>query len=376
MLAQTQESIAGRIAALQRARSTDLAPASYRQPPRDYTDPAVLALEMQRLFQEGAPLPAGLSCDARAPGDWFVYEALGRSVLVCRHADGSLRAYRNTCRHRGMRLAQGCGTGGGNFVCPYHAWAYDFEGCLRARPGEDSFADAPRSELGLQPLPVREEAGVVYVGLAPAQWPQAPLLGGAEAELAPFGLAGYHRIDHRVFQARMNWKLGIDSFLEAYHLHKLHRNTLRTLFLDDIAVFDAFGRNSRITGVRRSFEQHRTGDSLLPHLTVVYQLFPNAVLIHQQDHMEFYEALPDPQDPNRCAMRVTLYAPQAAETESALRYWAANLELVYKVTTTEDFAACEQIHANLRGQPPPFLVFGRNEPALIHFHRSLAQALA
>src|SRR4026209_3028537 len=99
----TQDRLTARIRALRQSRSTDLAPATYRVPADDHTDAGALAAELSELFLR-RPLVAGLSGDARAPGDWFSFEACGRSAVVWRQDDGTLRAFANACRHRGTRL--------------------------------------------------------------------------------------------------------------------------------------------------------------------------------------------------------------------------------------------------------------------------------
>ena len=369
----TQERLVARIRELLRSRSTDLAESSHRVAATDYTSGDELAAERERLFL-GGPLVAGLSGDAPAPGDWFSFEACGRSAVVWRGADGALRAFVNACRHRGMRVASGCGHEDRALVCPYHSWSYDGEGRLAAMPGAVGFADVDRDELRLTPLPVHEEAGLVYVGLTPASRGNGSPLGGAESELGPFDLASYHQVERREHRFAMNWKLVVDSFMEAYHLDFLHERTLRPMFHGNVSIFDPFGRNGRIAGVRTSFDRITDGD-LLPHVTLLYQMFPNAVLIHQQDHVELYQSFPDPHDPNMCETRLTLYAPRVPETDSERRHWKKNFDLIDGVTTTEDFGACERIQANLRAGAVPFVVFGRNEPGVAHFHRMLKGAL-
>lgn len=369
----TQRRLTTRIRELRRTRSTDLAATTYRVPPADYTSEAVLAAELRALFF-GGPLLAGLSADARTPGDWFSFEACGRSAVVWRHADGTPRALVNACRHRGMRIATGRGHADRVLVCPYHSWSYDGDGRLRGMPGEEGFSDVAREAICLARLPVREEAGLVYVGLTPDA-SDIMDLGGAGAEITPFDLDSYHRIERRTHRFETNWKLTIDSFMEAYHLHFLHADSLRPIFHGNLSVFDAFARNGRLVGVRRSFDGLEDGGSLLPHVTVLYQLFPNAVLIYQQDHVELYQSFPDLADPNACEVQVTLYAPSEPATDAERDHWRKNLDLVDTVTSTEDFAACEKIQANLRAGTVPFLLLGRNEPGVAHFHRTLHEVL-
>lgn len=369
----TQERLTARIRALRKRRSTDLAASTYRVPADDYTSAVGLAAELSALFLRG-PLLAGLSGDARAPGDWFSFEACGRSAVVWRQDDGTLHAFANACRHRGMRVATGCGRGERTLTCPYHSWSYQRDGRLAAIPGEAGFSDVARDDIRLTPLPVHEAAGLVWVG-ATSEAAVAPDLGGADAELAPFDLGSYHRIERREHRFPINWKLVVDSFMEAYHLHFLHADTLRPMFHGNLSAFDAFGPNCRIVGVRRSFDEMPDGGSLLPHVTLLYQLFPNAVLIYQQDHVELYQAFPDVHHPDACETRLTLYAPRAPAGDAEHAYWRKNLDLIDGVTTTEDFAACAKIQANLRAGAVPHLLLGRNEPGVAHFHRTLHAVL-
>lgn len=370
----TQTRLTARIRALRQAGTTDLAAATYRVPAADYTSAAVLDGELDRLFAR-RPLLAGLSGDARRPGDWFTFAACGRSTLVWRAPDGALRAFVNACRHRGMRLADGRGRAERLLVCPYHAWSYTPDGRLHAIPGEEGFSDLAREQIALMPVRVREQAGLVFVGGDSDDDDGGPCAGAA-AELAPFALGAYHQVERRTHRLPLNWKLAVDSFMEAYHLHFLHKDTLRPIFHGNVSAFDAFGRHCRIVGVRRSFDTLAADSSdLLPHVTLLYQLFPNAVLIYQQDHVELYQAFPHLSDPHTTEVRLTLYAPTVPATDAERAYWRKNIDLIDGVTTSEDFSACAAIHANLRAAAIPFLILGRNEPGVAHFHRMLHDAL-
>jgi phenylpropionate dioxygenase-like ring-hydroxylating dioxygenase large terminal subunit len=213
----------------------------------------------------------------------------------------------------------------------------------------------------------------VFVALDPATPAPGSLLDGAEVELGPFALASYHRVERRAHRFATNWKLTVDSFMEAYHLHFLHKETLRPLFHGNMSVFDAFGRHCRILGIRKTFDADAA--DLLPHVTILYQLFPNAVLIYQQDHLELYQSFPVADDPSACDVRVTLYAPRPPASDAERTHWKKNLDLIDHVTSTEDFAACTHIQANLRVGAVSHLTLGRNEPGVAHFHRSLRARL-
>ena len=127
-------------------------------------------------------------------------------------------------------------------------------------------------------------------------------LGGAEREIAPLGLPGYARFARRAMQRAMNWKLVIDTFLEAYHVPSLHRRSLGPTILGTPAAWDAFGRAGRLVAVRRSIADMRRQPehtwNLLDHSVVLYLIFPNTILIHQVDHVEIVQAYPGAAGPD------------------------------------------------------------------------------
>src|SRR5918911_3867299 len=140
--------LAKRMLALYDAGTTDQADTTYRIPTSTYVDPERWALEMERIFRR-VPLPLALSCELRAPGAYRALDAVGVPVLVVRGDDGVVRAFVNSCRHRGsLVVGDGCGTAR-RFTCPYHAWSYDRSGCLAGIYSEESFGDVDKSTMGL-----------------------------------------------------------------------------------------------------------------------------------------------------------------------------------------------------------------------------------
>jgi len=74
-------------------------------------------------------------------------------------------------------------------------------------------------------------------------------------------------------------------------------------------------------------------------------------------------------------VRTGLYAPDRPATDKARAYWKKNLDLLLDVTGREDFPLMTQIQRSLASGASPELVYGRNEPALIHLHTSINAAL-
>lgn len=355
------------------------APSSMRNPASAYTDPARFADELRVLFRE-RPQFVGLTGECAAPGS-FLTATLGNvPVAVVRQTDGSLRAMVNVCRHRGATLLEGRGNGGmRRIVCPYHGWTYDTAGRLLQRPAAGPGFDDLTVTCDLHARAVAEKHGLIFVHPTSADpFDVDAQLHGAQDELADYGLAGYVHVETRVNQWKMNWKLVLDTFTEAYHIRWLHRNTIAPHFLCDL-IFDAFGPNPRTIGLRRSVvdqlrDTPRSQWTLLPHSTTQYFLVPGAMIAYQLDHIEIWRLTPV--DVGTVRVATSLFAPQPPADEKALRHWTRNLDILLKVTESEDFPQMERIQKNLESGALPELVYGRIEPALVHMHRSINEALA
>jgi phenylpropionate dioxygenase-like ring-hydroxylating dioxygenase large terminal subunit len=361
-------------------KTTTLAESVYRNPVVDYTSVDQLECEMRRLFRE-LPLVVGLSCEIPDPGDYLTDDLSGVPVLVVRSEDGSANAAINVCRHRGARVAQGRGRAARGLSCPYHGWTYDLEGRLVGIPFPGGFEGLDREKQGLRRLAVAEKYGLVWVKREPGEELEIDgYLGGLERDLAAFRFGSYHHYETRTLRQPLNWKLVVDTFLETYHLAVLHGKTVSPILHTNVAAFDSFGRNLRLVAARRTIDElRRLPESrwdLVRHSAIVYVIFPNTVLIQQGDHLETFRVYPSPDRVAESEMYVSLYTPEPARTESARRHWDANMELLLATVEREDFPLAQRIQEGFGSGAQEFVTFGRNEPALQHYHASIRDALA
>ncbi len=355
------------------------APASMTNPASAYTDPDRYALEQKVLFREG-PVFFGLSADLAEPGAYRAMRFDGIPIVVVRQADGSLRALVNACRHRGAPLVDPVSTGRDlrAFTCPYHAWTYETDGELRARPGSVGAFDDVTLNCDLHQRPVAEDYGLIFVrpeGDAPIDVDD--VLGGAQDDLGSFGLGDYVLVESRVNEWDTNWKLVIDTFTESYHVRTLHRATLALTFNSETVIFEPFGRNMLSVGLRESVKEEvqkpRDEWNLIPYGTIQYFLVPNGLVVHQVDHVEVWNI--EPLGVGRTRTTTSIYAPTEPATEKARNYFIKNLDLLLHVTGAEDFPVMEEIQTNLTSGALPELVYGRIEPPLIHFHTQINAAI-
>lgn len=182
-----------------------------------YSDPAILALEHERIFRRSWQYAGRLS-ELDGPGSYFASATGPVPIVVTLDRDGMLRGFVNVCRHRGAVLACGAERRG-TLQCPYHAWTYDLDGRLRAAPrsGEDP-AFAP-GEMGLVPVSVDSWGPFVFANPDPAARPLDEALAELPAVVAEHGLdVAALRFSRRVhYEIRANWKIALENYLECYH---------------------------------------------------------------------------------------------------------------------------------------------------------------
>ena len=112
--------------------------------------------------------PAG-SRRSREPDDFVEYEILDQSVVVVRTDDLGVRAFQNTCRHRGVSIAEGRGTCESGFICPFHGWCYGPDGTNTFVTQSKTFAEHNLQPGDLDLTPVRSEVwgGCAWINLDP-----------------------------------------------------------------------------------------------------------------------------------------------------------------------------------------------------------------
>ena len=304
-------------------------------------------------------------------------------ILVVRGRDDRLRAFLNVCRHRGAKVADGCGKAR-MFACPYHAWTYDLAGKVLGIPDERCFQEVRPERSSLTELPLCEKHGLVWVMPAPAHdgataFDIDPWLGGLGPELASDDFASWVFYDKRVIPETMNWKILVDTFREGYHIGFLHRELLRDVLHGNVCDFEAFGPNHRLIFPRKKLSRLKAEPEeswdLQWNTTLIYSLFPNTLLMIQGDHVELARIFPTGGRADRAVLDLGLYVPRAPATDEERIHWDKNMQLVLDVVTGEDFPAGRSIQIGLTSGAQSHMVYGRNQPAMIHYHQSMLAAL-
>ncbi|HEY2542947.1 MAG TPA: aromatic ring-hydroxylating dioxygenase subunit alpha [Gaiellaceae bacterium] len=187
-----------------------------------YSDPEILRREQERIFRSAWQYVGHLG-QLPEPGTFFAGRAGRTPVVVTRARDDVVRAFVNVCRHRGFVVAEGEGRRE-TLQCPYHAWTYGLDGCLRSAPRSDEEPGFPVDELGLVPAEVGTWGPFVFVNTGPDAESLADALGSMPAQIAELGLDVDDLVFHSRWEAELeaNWKIVCENFLECYHCQVAH----------------------------------------------------------------------------------------------------------------------------------------------------------
>ena len=184
-----------------------------------YTSPAVFKTDMERIWRRHW-LYAGHSCLIPQAGDWMTWAIGFDSVICARGRDGDVRAFHNTCRHRGARICREEHGNGRAFVCPYHAWTYDLDGRLRTAT-EREFG-LHQSQLGLHPVPLKNVAGLLFIALGDDPVSFDRVASEVGEKMRHQGLEDAKLARSMRYTVRANWKLVFENNRECYHCNTAH----------------------------------------------------------------------------------------------------------------------------------------------------------
>ena len=357
-----------------------------RNPVSAYTSPELAQREWQAFFTEH-PQVVGLSADLPGPETFLTSTDFGKPIVCTRDAQGTFRAFLNVCRHRGAIVETEARGEKRQFNCPFHAWGYNLGGDLVSVPKEGHFGPVDRSCHGLKALPAQERFGLLWVHPQPdGEMDLDRQLGDLGPELEDWDLDRFVPEGQTTYEHPMNWKLAIDTFGETYHFNTLHRDSLAQDFHGNVQLYDTYERNHRMMLCLRNIDALREMDRadwhVLSAALPVYYIFPNVQLIIGYDGPTLVRVYPDATDPHNSHSQISFYLdPGIDRTEladrqgEAYRDVVARMEDFARIIRDEDYKAAAAAHAGARSGAQEYVTFGRNEPALHHYHNTYRTVL-
>ena len=189
-----------------------------------YTSEQFLEREIERIFLK-TWIFVGRADEVANAGDYFTTHTAGGPVMILRDRDGRVRAFANTCRHRGSRLVEGKGNCRA-IICPYHGWTYGLDGALAGALYMEQTKGFDRSKYGLTPVRVEGWGGFLFINYDHEAEPLMDFLGDMPRRFASYKFQDMVCTRRTTYELACNWKLVIENSIEDYHTASVHRTTL------------------------------------------------------------------------------------------------------------------------------------------------------
>jgi Rieske 2Fe-2S family protein len=210
----------------------------YGLPRPMYHDELLYRAEMDAIWRSGW-LFAGHSCQIPNPGDYFLYDVDGDSVIVVRDKEGDVHALYNVCRHRGSLICEATEGHVKRFICPYHQWTYDINGHLLLWRGMQEGLD--KLHFGMHRAHARELEGMIFISLAKEPMEFQAAYDTITPVVRPQGLKRAKVAKLMDFDVHSNWKLVWENNRECYHCNVNHPQYIKANF-DQYNVDDTIER--------------------------------------------------------------------------------------------------------------------------------------
>ena len=338
-----------------------------------FTDKARFELEKKEFFLKRPQLIA-YTADFPEKGDYYATEIVNLPIILVRNKDGVAKAFLNACRHRGVKLAEGCGNAKG-FTCPYHGWTFNNDGELISVPSRSAFDAEQLANRDLIELPLVEKHGVVLVHPDPnghVDYDEffGPDMGGiiADYHLEDFRLVGEYKAP-----ARINWKHAVDGGLEGYHVPFLHPNTVGPMTLRQFMHMDFGMHHTLVSPQMQILELKDKPESEWPEdlpFGFTNAVFPNTV-VGGSKHIMFFQRSEPGDEPGVCTYIFRTYGPAGAnrteETDKMAKYMS---DLLLKVSLEEDMVIQQSAQIQMEAGAVPSIIMGRREVNIVNMHKN------
>jgi len=349
-----------------------------------YTSEAVFREEADRVFARRW-VCVGRAGQVAGPGDYFLAEVAGESVIVVRDKQETPRALFNVCRHRGTRLCEAVsGRLSGAIQCPYHGWTYGLDGRLLGAPHMSETEGFDTADFPLHAAALGAWDGFLFVSLEPPPAAIEAVLAPIAGKFAAWRLAELRPFRRIEYDVRANWKLFFQNFSECYHCPRIHPELTRLShyrggandltegpILGGYMTIDPPGDSLTLSGRAACPQPVGPLSDDDRRRVYYYSIFPNLFLTLLPDYAMWHTLWPVAADHTRIVCE-WLFAPGAASPaaagpKDAVAFWDR--------TNRQDWHVCELAQQGVSSRaytPGPYAV---QESLLAAFDRQLLAAL-
>ena len=187
-----------------------------------YISPDFFELEMQKMWNRTWQF----ACRDEVvpePGDYYVYDIGRYSILIVRQEEGGLKAFHNSCMHRGTKLKPSASVGASPEIqCPFHGWTFDLDGSLGEVPCSWEFPHLDYEANHLREVQVESWNSFIFINMDADAPPLLDYLEVVPEHFTNWRYENWYTFLHIEKELNCNWKVALEGFMEAYHTPVVH----------------------------------------------------------------------------------------------------------------------------------------------------------
>lgn len=196
-----------------------------------YISDAFFQLETERIFS-AEWMCVGHVSQVKSPGSYATVDLLGHPLVIVRGQDDGIRVLSRVCPHRGTDIFDQCfgqpqSGVTQKLVCPYHAWAFDLTGELKAAPEMHKSEGFEKSDWRLAEFRSGVWEGFIFVNLDGQAAPLAEQYEGLHSQVAAWNMKDMEVVISMDWECDFNWKVMIENWMEPYHHIGIHKETIQ-----------------------------------------------------------------------------------------------------------------------------------------------------
>ena len=339
-------------------------------PPWCYTSREFYEHEVREIFMKVWNL-AGRVEQIPDPGDYFAMELAGVPVIILRDEKREVRAFANTCRHRGCRLLTGAGRCDRHIKCPYHGWAYALDGRLVGAPGMKETIGFDMARIGLHAIRLEVWQGFIFICFDADTEDLMDYLGDFPERFAMYNFADMVLTRRTESVVGCNWKLLTENAMEGFHTATVHGESLgrQELTLEDtrgqwVTAFHESGKSiATLPGETRSLPRIGSLTGRPARGTYFVLLYPCSTMACNQDGVFFIQQ--HPEGPARTRVFLTSCFPRSTVEREDFGEIVEQYYHRLDASVPEDIWISEEQQAGLAS---PFSITSRlsSEEPLVH----------
>ncbi|HVF72957.1 MAG TPA: aromatic ring-hydroxylating dioxygenase subunit alpha [Chthoniobacterales bacterium] len=331
-------------------------------PQRYFVSEEIFDEETRKIFARHWVV-AGHQSELAQPGDFFLAEVAGESVILTRDREGAIRGFYNVCRHRGTLLCEEERGHSAAIQCPYHAWTYGLDGRLIGAPHMDEVRGFQREKYSLLPVSTGIWEGFIFVNLEEKPMPLEEWFAPLQRKFADWNLGELRSGKRVTYEVKANWKLMFENYSECYHCPGVHP------MLSKVSPYDSAENDLTEGPFLGGFMKINKGKSLTMsgeacamkieqeqeegERVFYYSIFPNMLLSMHPDYVMVHQLWPEAADRTRIVCD-WFFHPQAFgrpdfRPEDAVEFW--------DLTNIQDWHVCELSQQGISSrayQPGPY----------------------